>query len=161
MTPARQNLARDPDHGRSNAAAVCGPMTSALDKIGGEDALRLLVERFYDLVESDPEVHSLHRLHFRGHGLSHTRQAQFEFMSGFLGGRAYYRERFGHMDLREIHRHVPIREEDAELWLATFDRALADCNLTGPVVEKMRFTLRRAATMLINEVPDWRKGEAP
>ncbi len=131
-------------------------MSSALDQLGGEEQLRALVERFYDRMETDPAVHSLHRLHFRGHGLSHTRQAQFEFLSGFLGGRAYYRERFGHMDLREIHAHVPIREADAELWLDTFDAALTDCGLDGPVVDKMRTTLRRVALMLVNNVPDWR-----
>ena len=131
-------------------------MSSALEQLGGEDQLRVLVERFYDRMETDPAVQSLHRLHFRGHGLNHTRQAQFEFLSGFLGGRAYYRERFGHMDLREIHAHVPIREADAELWLETFDAALADCGLDGPVVERIRATLRRAALMLINDVPDWR-----
>lgn len=134
-------------------------MTCALDDIGGEAALRDLVEHFYDLMETDPSVHALHILHSRGHGLSHTRQAQFEFMSGFLGGRPYYRERFGHMNLRDIHAHVPIRTEDAELWLQTFDRALSDNGLTGPMVDKIRATLRRAAHMLVNDVPDWRKGE--
>lgn len=131
-------------------------MTSALDQLGGEAQLRALVNRFYDRMETDPAVHALHRLHFRGHGLNHIRQAQFEFLSGFLGGRAYYRERFGHMDLRDIHAHVPIREADAELWLETFDAALGDCGLKGPVVDKMRATLRRAALMLVNDVPDWR-----
>ena len=131
-------------------------MTSALDTIGGEPALRALVDAFYDRMESDPALHPLHRLHFRGHGLAHTRQAQFEFLCGFFGGRAYYRERFGHMNLREIHAHVPIRTADAELWLATFDAALAECGMTGAVVDKVRATLRRAAQMLVNDVPDWR-----
>ncbi|NVO58684.1 group II truncated hemoglobin [Rhodobacteraceae bacterium B1Z28] len=131
-------------------------MKSAIEQLGGETQLRALVERFYDRMETDPAAHSLHRLHFRGHGLNHTRQAQFEFLCGFLGGRAYYRERFGHMDLREIHAHIPIREADAELWLDTFDAALADCEMTGPVIAKMRTTLRRAALMLVNDVPDWR-----
>lgn len=134
-------------------------MSCALDEIGGEDVLRELVEHFYDIMETDPEVYSLHRLHFRGHGLAHTRQTQFEFLSGFMGGRAYYRERFGHMNLREIHEHVPIREADADLWLKTFDRALKDCNLTGPAVDKVRATLQRAAHMLVNDVPDWRVEE--
>ena len=67
-------------------------MTSALHCIGGELVLRELVETFYDRMETDPEAYPLHRLHFRGHGLNHTRQSQFEFLSGFLGGRAYYRE---------------------------------------------------------------------
>lgn len=131
-------------------------MSSALEQLGGEEQLRILVERFYDRMETDPAAHPLHRLHFRGHGLNHIRQAQFEFLSGFLGGRSYYRERLGHMDLREIHAHVPIREADAELWLDTFDAALDDCGMKGPVVDKMRATLRRAALMLVNDVPDWR-----
>ncbi|MEY8828195.1 group II truncated hemoglobin [Sedimentitalea sp. XS_ASV28] len=134
-------------------------MTSALEQIGGETVLKAVVERFYDLMESDPAVHELHRLHFRGHGLSHTRQAQFEFLCGFLGGRPHYRERFGHMNLREIHEHVPIRTADAELWLETFDRALQDVGLAGPAVERFRATLQRSAHKLVNEVPDWRRGE--
>lgn len=131
-------------------------MKSALEQIGGEARLRKLVERFYDRMETDPAVHALHRLHFRGHGLNHTRQAQFEFLCGFLGGRAYYKERFGHMNMREIHAHVPIREADAELWLETFDAALRDCAMEGPAVERLRASLRRAALSLVNDVPDWR-----
>jgi len=130
-----------------------------LDALGGEEALHRLVTRFYDRMEADPAVHSLHRLHFRGHGLSHTREAQFEFLCGFLGGRAYYRERHGHMNLREIHAHIPIRTADAELWLATFDAALRDCGMEGEVVERLRATLRRAAHVLVNDLPDWRVGE--
>ena len=132
-----------------------------LDQIGGEDALRCLIEQFYDLMESLPEASDIHRLHFRGHGLAHTRQAQVEFMSGFMGGRAYYRERHGHMDLREIHAHVPIREADAEIWLSVMDRALKECGQEGTHIEALQRTLRRAALMLVNEVPDWRVGDAP
>lgn len=136
-------------------------MRTALEDIGGEDRLRDLVKSFYDRMESDPAVHALHRLHFRGHGIAHTRVAQFEFLSGFLGGRAYYRERFGHMDLREIHAHVPIRLADVTLWLETFDAALREQGMTGPVVERFRGALSRAAHMLINDVADWRVAAEP
>jgi hemoglobin len=135
-------------------------MQTLIDKIGGEDALRQLVTRFYDLMETLPEARDLHRLHFRGHGLDHTREAQVEFMSGFMGGRAYYRERHGHMDLRQIHAHVPIRQNDAETWLAVWDQALTECGHCGPEIDNLRRTVRRAALMLINDVPDWRIGEA-
>lgn len=132
-----------------------------IDQIGGEDGLHRLVNRFYDLMETLPEAHDLHRLHFRGHGLAHTRHAQVEFMSGFMGGRQYYRERNGHMDLREIHAHVPIRTKDAETWLAVWDRVLQDCGHKGDHIDKLRNTVRRAALMLVNDVPDWRVGEGP
>lgn len=134
-------------------------MDSALDQIGGEDALTRLVTQFYDLVETDPALHQMHRLHFRGHGLNHTRAEQVAFLSGFLGGRRYYQERHGHMDLREIHAHVPIRTADAEMWLETMDRAVTACGLDAVMPDRVRQALRRAAVMLVNDVADWRETE--
>ena len=46
-----------------------------------------LVETFYDLVETLPEGSNLRRLHGRGHGIDHARVEQFNFLSGFMGGR--------------------------------------------------------------------------
>lgn len=131
-------------------------MESALDQIGGEDALARLVTRFYDLLESDPALHQMHRLHFRGHGLNHTRAEQLDFLCGFLGGRRDYHEKHGHMNLREIHAHIPIREADAQMWLDTMDRAITDTDLDADMPAPVRATLRRAALMLVNDVPDWR-----
>ncbi|MCP4821586.1 MAG: cyanoglobin [Shimia sp.] len=128
--------------------------------MGGEEALQRLITRFYDLMESLPEAHQVHRLHFRGHGLEHSRVAQMEFMSGFLGGRAYYRERHGHMDLREIHSHIPIRVDDAEIWLGVWDQALQECRHCGAEIDRLRETVRSAALRLVNDVPDWREGSS-
>ena len=49
-------------------------MASPLDHLGGEEALRRLVNRFYDLVETDAQGAQIMRLHFRGHGLAHVRR---------------------------------------------------------------------------------------
>ncbi len=130
-----------------------------VEQLGGEAAVKRLVGHFYDLMETDPVVYELHRLHFRGHGLNLTRAEQFNFLSGFFGGRRYYLEKHGHMNLRKIHEHVPIREHDVEMWLELMDRALVDCDMHGPEVEKIRATLRRAALSLVNDLPDWRIGE--
>ena len=92
--------------------------------------------------------------------MEHTRSEQVNFMIGFLGGRQHYREKHGHMDVREIHAHIPIRQEDAEVWLETWDMALDDCGHKGPELERLRSTLRRVASILINDLPDWRKGES-
>ncbi len=134
-------------------------MAAVLDQMGGEDSLRALVKQFYDLMERLPETRPLMRLHFRGHGMDHTRAQQFDFLCGFLGGRQYYMETHGHMNVRQIHEHIPIRVADAEVWLATMDRALADCGHQGAHIDKMRATLRRVALMLVNDLPDWRENE--
>lgn len=90
---------------------------SMLNDIGGEQKLRDLVELFYDLVETLPEGSSLRRLHALGHGISHARVEQLNFLIGFMGGRKCYKVKHGHMDVKLAHAHVPIRQADAENWL--------------------------------------------
>ena len=126
-----------------------------LDDIGGETNLRALVETFYDLVETLPEGSNLRRLHGRGHGVDHARVEQFNFLSGFMGGRPYYKEKHGHMDVKLMHAHVPIRQADADNWLICMRQALADEGHTGPHVDKLNAVFTRVATILINDVPDW------
>jgi len=124
---------------------------SILDQIGGDEAMRAMVERFYDLIETDPQGATILSMHFRGHGIAHVREEQFNFLSGFLGGQRLYVEKHGHADVRLMHAHVPIRTEDAEDWLALMDRAIVNCGMSGPPVERMRAAFRRVALALVNE----------
>ncbi|MGB4826491.1 MAG: group II truncated hemoglobin [Paracoccaceae bacterium] len=127
------------------------PPKPMIEKIGGEDKVLNLVEHFYDLIESLPQGKTIMEMHLKGHGLSHVRPAQFEFLCGFLGGRRYYHERHGHMNLREIHAHVEIRTEDAEDWLAVMDLAMTDTAVPDPQRSQIMSTLRRAALSLVNK----------
>jgi hemoglobin len=128
-------------------------MRCVIDEIGGEATVRDLVERFYDLIETDPRGRHILDLHFQGHGMSHVRAEQFAFLCGFFGGRRYYAEHHGHMNLREIHEHVEIRPQDAEDWLAVIDRAMADTALPEPARTRIAATFRRAALALVNTPP--------
>jgi hemoglobin len=121
-----------------------------IDRIGGEEQVHLLVDRFYDLIETLPQGAAIMAMHQRGHGLAHVRPEQFDFLCGFFGGRRYYHERHGHMNLREIHAHVDIRRGDAEDWLAVMARAMADTGVGAPEQAEIIATFRRAALMLVN-----------
>ncbi|MFN3578658.1 MAG: group II truncated hemoglobin [Tabrizicola sp.] len=125
-------------------------MDPMIDRIGGEPQVHVLVNRFYDLIETLPQGAAIMAMHQRGHGLNHVRPAQFEFLCGFLGGRRYYAERHGHMNLREIHAHVEIRRQDAEDWLAVMDRALVETGVADRERAEIMATFRRAALMLVN-----------
>ena len=125
-------------------------MDPMIDRIGGEDKVLHLVDHFYDLIETLPQGRTIMEMHLKGHGLSHVRPAQFEFLCGFFGGRRYYHERHGHMNLREIHAHVEIRLQDAEDWLAVMDTAMADTDVPDPMRAEIAKTFRRAALMLVN-----------
>ena len=89
-------------------------MEPMIDRIGGEPQVQQLVNHFYDLIETVPQGAAIMAMHQKGHGLSHVRPEQFNFLCGFFGGRRYYHERHGHMNLREIHAHVAIARQDAE-----------------------------------------------
>ncbi|NBZ86197.1 cyanoglobin [Rhodobacteraceae bacterium CYK-10] len=138
MIPRR----RGPNH----EASVVIPM---IDRIGGEAALHAMVTRFYDLMETAPEGARIMQMHLEGHGLAHVRPEAFDFLSGFFGGRRYYLEHHGHMNLREIHAHVAIRLEDAEAWLGLMDRAMAE-TIPGAEAAQIGQAFRRAALALVN-----------
>ena len=126
------------------------PPKTMIDRIGGEGQVQLLVNHFYDLIETLPQGAAIMAMHQRGHGLSHVRPEQFDFLCGFFGGRRYYQERHGHMNLREIHAHVEIRRADAEDWLAVMDRAMIDTGVGTQERAEIMATFNRAALMLVN-----------
>lgn len=125
-------------------------MEPMIDRLGGEEKVHMLVDHFYDLIETLPQGQAIMTMHLQGHGLSHVRPAQFEFLCGFFGGRRYYHERHGHMNLREIHAHVEIRTQDAEDWLAVMDKAMGDVGVDDAIRAQLNTTFRRAALMLVN-----------
>jgi hemoglobin len=119
-------------------------MEPMIDRIGGETL---------------PQGAAIMAMHQRGHGLAHVRPEQFGFLCGFFGGRRYYHERHGHMNLREIHAHVEIRRQDAEDWLAVMDRAMSETGVPDNERAQIMATFRRAAMMLVNtDDPD---GQSP
>lgn len=101
------------------------PFQTPYERIGGEAGVRRLVESFYDLVETEPEGEPLRVMHNEGNGLAHARQAQFMFLSGFLGGPQLYVEQFRHSNVKQMHEHLAIGEVEARSWLSCMEKALA------------------------------------
>ncbi|WP_315925338.1 group II truncated hemoglobin [Mesorhizobium sp. SP-1A] len=97
---------------------------SLYQRLGEEEGVRALVETFYDVIEQDEEARELHLLHLRGFGVAHSREEQFNYLSGFLGGPQHYVMKHGHSRLKEIHEHVPIGPEMRDLWLKCMTKAI-------------------------------------
>jgi hemoglobin len=116
--------------------------------IGGERALRKLVERFYDLIDSAPEAVQIRALHPKS--LKQSREKFFMFLSGWSGGPALYMEKYGHPRLRM--RHVPfsIGELERDQWLWCMNKALDEMQLDAPVLGHLKARLADAADFLRN-----------
>ena len=92
------------------------------ERIGGEAAVRRLVDRFYDLMDTLPEATALRAIH--PPSLDSSRDKLHWFLVGWLGGPDLYVERFGHPRLRA--RHLPFVIDDAarNAWMLCMRRAL-------------------------------------
>ncbi|MEY4507133.1 MAG: hypothetical protein RL297_1711 [Pseudomonadota bacterium] len=92
--------------------------------LGGADAVRALVDRFYALMDEWPETHALRRMH--PEDLSGARQSLFEFLSGWLGGPPLYVEKNGHPRLRMRHRPYAIAYAERDQWMMCMRSALTE-----------------------------------
>jgi len=95
---------------------------SDYERLGGAQQLRLLVDRFYDLMHELPETRAVRELH--PEDLTGSRQKLFEFLSGWLGGPPLFVEKHGPPMLRR--RHLPFRigAQESDQWLLCMRTAL-------------------------------------
>lgn len=105
--------------------------------IGGETAVRALVQRFYALMDSLPEVRPLRELHAAD--LSEAEEKLFLFLSGWFGGPDLYVQRYGPPFLRARHLPFPIGVRERDQWLhcmrGALDEVVSDAPLRGRLFE--------------------------
>jgi hemoglobin len=94
------------------------------EQIGGEAVIRRLVDRFYDVMDSQPEAAGIRALHPAD--LTESRNKLFWFLVGWSGGPPMYIERFGHPRLRARHLPFPIGESERDQWLWCMNQALEE-----------------------------------
>jgi hemoglobin len=99
------------------------------EQLGGDEGIRRLVDRFYDLMDTAPEAVNVRALHATS--LKSSRQKLYMFMSGWTGGPQLYMEKFGHPRLRMRHFPFSIGKLERDEWLWCMDRALDEHEMPG------------------------------
>jgi hemoglobin len=100
------------------------PAGSPFELVGGEAVVRRVVDRFYDLMDSDPGYGELRALHKPD--LAPMRQSLACFLNAWLGGpRTWFEERPG-MCVMSAHRDVAITEAAARQWADAMERAVLE-----------------------------------
>ena len=117
-------------------------------RLGGEAKLRALVERFYRLMDTEPEFFGIRKLH--PESLTGSTDKLFMFLSGWLGGPPLYVDRFGHPFLRARHLPFAIGESERDQWLACMTRALAEEDVDPELGRFLQGALVRTADHMRN-----------
>jgi len=97
---------------------------SPYNAIGGQKAVRELVDRFYDYMDGLNEVEHLRGMHARS--LRVSREKLFLFLSGWLGGPDLYVQKYGHPMLRRRHLPFSIGARERDEWMHCMRSALVD-----------------------------------
>lgn len=90
--------------------------------LGGEPAVRALVDRFYELMDTLPEAYGVRKLHPQD--LSGSADKLFMFLSGWLGGPQLFVEKFGHPRLRARHLPFAIGAAERDQWMLCMRQAM-------------------------------------
>jgi hemoglobin len=124
------------------------PQPTLYQRIGEDAAVRLIVNRFYDLMESDPEVSALRAMH--APDLGPMREKLTEFMTGWLGGPPIYFQRENARCMAMVHAPFPIDATIREQWLTCMHRALDDCGVAAELQTPIRKALERMTEDMVN-----------
>jgi hemoglobin len=119
------------------------------DWLGGETTVRQLVNRFYDLMDSDADVATLRHMH--QDDLSPMRQSLFEYLSGWLGGPPLFVQKRGSPCITKAHRPFQIDETAARQWMKCMRQAMVDVGIDAKYRQMLEPAFERVAQALRND----------
>ena len=103
--------------------------------LGGEPAVRQLVDRFYDLMDLESAFADLRALH--PGTLAGSRDKLYWFLCGWLGGPQLYVEKFGHPRLRARHMPYPIGIAERDQWMACMSQAMRESHVDEAMAARL------------------------
>jgi len=125
------------------------PFATPYEWIGGQDRVRALVDRFYDLMDLESGYRELRAAH--GSELTDARDKLYWFLIGWLGGPQTYTERFGHPRLRMRHMPFAIGIPERNQWLACMDQAMGETGVDAALRERLKTSFFQTADWMRNK----------
>jgi len=111
--------------------------------------VRQLVDRFYDLMDLEPQYQGIRALHPTT--LDGSRDKLFWFLCGWLGGPNHYIDRFGHPMLRARHLPFAIGNAERDQWMACMTQALQERGVEPELAAGLRQAFQGTADWMRNQ----------
>jgi hemoglobin len=139
-----------PQASTSSGGPAFNAQHTPYEALGGDAAVRGLVDAFYDAMHREPRFATIRKLHQAD--LTDARQKLYEFLSGWLGGPQLYIEKYGHPRLRARHLPFSISEAERDQWLACMTAAMNLRGISGEIRTFLDARFTHVADFLRNQV---------
>lgn len=126
-----------------------GAPPTHFDLLGGDEGVRRLVDRFYDLMDSEEHAAGIRALH--PPDLSSSREKLYLFLTGWLGGPPLYVQRHGHPRLRARHLPFAIGVEERDAWVRCMEDALDEQPMPDELRDYLKQRFRAVADHMRNQ----------
>ena len=120
------------------------------EAIGGDEAVRALCRRFYELMDTLPEAQHVRAVH--PPTLEGSEEKFYEYLTGYFGGPPLYTDRYGHPMLRARHLPFAIGERERDQWMACMVQAMQEVDIPQD--------LREALEQAFWKTADWMRNKA-
>lgn len=118
---------------------------SFFDRLG-EHNLRILIDRFYDLVFENEQIRHLFKT-----DKEVIKEKQRLFLTQFLGGPPLYSNVYGHPKLRARHLPHPITQDDAVAWLSCMSAAISSLPIEESFKDELFTRFIQTAMFMVNK----------
>lgn len=119
-------------------------MTTLFERLG-EQNIKILVGRFYDLVFAHPQISHLFKT-----DKEVIKEKQRLFLTQFLGGPDLYSQQYGHPQLRARHLPHPIGDDDAVAWLECMNKAIGTLSIEEKLKDELFKRFIPTAMFMVN-----------
>ena len=119
------------------------------EAIGGEANVKLLANRFYDIMEQDPMAEELLAIHPQP--LDRIRHVFFLYLTMWLGGPNEFEKQFGHPRLRARHLGFAVTPKLKRQWMYCMRKAMMQTVANIQIAEQLLTALDQLAEHMINQ----------
>ncbi|MGZ3768084.1 MAG: group II truncated hemoglobin [Bdellovibrio sp.] len=119
------------------------------EMLGGEQAVRNITKRFYEVMDAMPESQGIRKMHPQN--IKTSEDKLFMFLSGWLGGPQLFVEKFGHPRLRARHLPFAIGKSERDQWMLCMVQTFDDLRIEEPIRSELLHALLNLADHMRNK----------
>ena len=125
-----------------------GEGDATFQAVGGLEGVTAVVDRFYELMGTNPEYKVIWDLHPPDRALSRDKLTRF--LCAWMGGPRLYKQKYGAISIPGVHAHLPITETEKAQWLNCMSDALHSLDFQHELITYLLEQLAIPASRIVS-----------